>query len=349
MTVEFRKIRNEASIMNPMNGFQEDEQYTEIRFDPLTGVKRLFNVGLTEKANMFYQPEDEDMIQKIAEMTRETCIFCPQNLELVTPKFPPDILPEGRLRKGDSFVFPNLFQIYEITAIGVIGREHFVKADEFSPEAFKNCFSAIIEFFRIIHDKKPEYKYTIFGMNYLPPAASSQVHPHIQIYMSKEPFTYVDLMFKESEKYMQRNSGNFWQSLIETEKKLGERYVGKAGNVEWMASFSPMAGNEFIGIIPEKSNFFEYDDKDLEGITEGLTKVLSFYKKELKMGSFNYILYSGPLGEESEHFRSSVKIATRPNFNANYISDIHIAPIFYYENWFAHLPEGLAKQLQSYF
>lgn len=349
MAVEFRKIRNEASIMNPMNAFQEDMQFTEIRFDPLTGVKRLFNVGLTEKANMFYQPEDEEMIKMIAEKTKETCIFCPQHLELTTPQFPPDLLPEGRYKKGDSYVFPNLFQIYEITAIGVIGKDHFVKPDEFSPEAFKNCFSAIIEFFRLMLNKKPDYKYAIFGMNYLPPAASSQVHPHIQIYMSKTPFTYVDWMIKESERYMERTSKNFWQDLIETEKELDERYIGKTGNVEWMASFSPMANSEFLGIVPEKSNFFEYDDKDLDGITDGLTRILSFYKKELKMGSFNYILYSGPLGENSKSFWSSVKIVTRPNFNNNYISDIHIAPIFYYENWFAHVPESLAKQLQAYF
>jgi galactose-1-phosphate uridylyltransferase len=349
MAVEFKKIRNTASILNPMNAFQEDRQSTEIRFDPLTGVKRLFNAGLTEKAKMFYQPADENLIETIANKTKETCIFCPQNLEKVTPKFPPDILPEGRFRKGDSWVFPNLFQIYEVTAIGIIGKDHFLKTDEFSPEILKNCFSTIIDFLQSVHSRRPEYKYAIFGMNYLPPAASSQVHPHIQIYMSREPFTYVDCMMRESKAYLERNAKNFWQDLIETEKRLGERYVGSTGNVEWMSSFSPMANNEFIGILPEKSNYFEYNDKDLDGITEGLSKILSFYKKDLQMGSFNYILYSGPLGEKSNSFRSSVRVATRPNFNGNYISDIHLAPLFYMEDWFANVPEYLAGRLRDYF
>ena len=65
MTVEFKKIRNTASILNPMNAFQEDKQSTEICFDPLTGVKRLFSAGLTEKAKMFYQPADENLIEMI--------------------------------------------------------------------------------------------------------------------------------------------------------------------------------------------------------------------------------------------------------------------------------------------
>jgi len=349
MAVEFRKIVSEASILNPMNAFQEDKQSTEIRFDPLTGVKRLFNVDLTQKAKFFYQPADEGLIRSIADKTKETCIFCPQNLEKVTPKFPPDILPEGRFRKGDSWVFPNLFQIYEITAIGIIGKDHFLGADEFSPEMLKNCFSTVIDFFRAVKSKRQEYKYAIFGMNYLPPAGSSQVHPHTQVYMSKSTFAHVDCMLRESKTYMKRNSKNFWQDLIETEKDMGERYIGRTGDVEWVAPFSPTANNEFIGIVPEKSNFFEYDDKDLDGISEGLVKILSFYTKELQTTCFNYILYSGPLDEDDNSFWSSVKIATRPNFNGNYVNDIHIGPIFYMENWFANTPEYLAGKLKPYF
>jgi len=349
MVVEFKRIKNESPILNPMNAFQEDKQSSEIRFDPLTGVKRLFNAGLTEKAKIFYQPADENLIKTIADKTKETCIFCPQNLEKVTPKFLPDLLPEGRFKKGHSWVFPNLFQIYEITAIGVIGKEHFLRTDEFSPELLKNCFSTTIDFFRVVLRKRPDYKYAIFGMNYLPSAASSQIHPHIQIYMSRNPFTYVDRMMKKSRAYKERGSKNFWQDLIETEKEIGERYVGRTGNVEWLASFSPMAQNEFIGIIPEKSNFLEYDDRDLDGITEGLAKVLQFYYNELKMVSFNYILYSGPLGEDNKNFWSSVRIATRPNFNGHYINDIHIAPLFYMEDWFPNVPEFLAGRLKAYF
>ena len=349
MAVEFKKIGNTASILNPTNAFQEDRQSTEIRFDPLTGVKRLFNAGLTEKAKMFYQPTDENLIEMIVNKTKETCIFCPQNLEKVTPKFPPDILPEGRFRKGDSWVFPNLFQIYEVTAIGIIGKDHFLKTDEFSPEMLKNSFGTFIDFFQTINSRRPELKYAIFGMNYLPPAASSQIHPHNQIYMSKNPFYYVDWMMRESKAYLDRKSKNFWHDLIETEKELGERYVGKTGNVEWIASFAPMASNEFVGILPERSNYFEYDDKDLDGISEGLTRILSFYKRDLKMGSFNFILYSGPLGDKSDSFRASVKVATRPNFNANYMSDIHFAPLFNMENWFENVPEYLAGRLKNYF
>jgi len=110
MVVEFKRIKNESPILNPMNAFQEDKQSSEIRFDPLTGVKRLFNAGLTEKAKIFYQPADENLIKTIADKTKETCIFCPQNLVKVTPKFLPDLLPEGRFKKGHSWVFPNLFK-----------------------------------------------------------------------------------------------------------------------------------------------------------------------------------------------------------------------------------------------
>ncbi|MFH2011603.1 MAG: hypothetical protein ABIJ37_02690 [Pseudomonadota bacterium] len=349
MTVEFKKIKNTASILNPMNAFQDDPQSTEIRFDPLTGVKRVFNVSLTEKSKTFYQPADENLIEMLANKTKETCIFCPHNLEKVTPKFSPELLPEGRFRKGDSWIFPNLFQLYEVTAVGVLGKEHFLKTDELSPEILKNYFSAVIDFCQEVYIRKPELKYAMLGMNYLPPASSSQLHPHGQIFMSKIPFFYVDWIMRESKSYLDRTSKNFWHDLLETEKALGERYVGKTGTVEWIASFSPTANNEFTGIIPGKSNYFEYADEDINGVAEGFSKILSFYKNDLKMGSFNFVLYSGPLREKSDSFWSSVKIVTRPNFSSNYFSDIHFAPLFFMENWFENLPESLASRLRSYF
>lgn len=349
MAIEFKKIEYDASILNPTNEFKEEKQPVEVRYDPLTGVRRLFNVGLIEKTKNVNQPTDENLMKMIVEKTKGGCFFCPESIEKGTPKFPPDILPEGRFRKGDSWIFPNLFQIYEVSGVGVIGKDHFLKHDQFTPEIFKHFFSMIIDFFRIVKGRRPEYQYAAFGMNYLPPAGSSVLHPHNMIFMSKSPFPYLDTMMKESENYLNRESENFWHNLIETEKKLGERYVGKTGSVEWMASFSPIAGNEFTGIVPGKSNLLEYDDNDIDGIAQGFSRILSFYKKDLQRDSFNYVVYSGPLGEKSDSFCSNVRIATRPNFTGTYVNDIPLAPLYLMDNFFDNMPEYLADRLKEYF
>ncbi|MFH1625139.1 MAG: hypothetical protein ABID54_08280 [Pseudomonadota bacterium] len=349
MVVEFKRIISEPVILNPMNEFQEETQPVDVRFDPLTGVRRRFNIALTKKAKMFHQPTDQNSIKMLVEKTAEGCFFCPQNLEKATPKFPPDILPEGRFRRGDSWVFPNLFQAFEVSGVGVIGKDHFLRTDQFSPEIFKNFFTMIIDFFRAVHSRRPEFKYATFGMNYLPPAGSSLLHPHNMVLMDRNPFPHLDSMTKESRAYLDRKSKNFWQDLIETEKQLGERYIGKTGSVEWMAAFSPIAANEFLGIVPGKSNFLEYDDNDLDGIAEGFARILFFYKNDLEVDPFNYIVYSGPLGENSDSFWSHVRISTRPNLTGNYVSDIPLAPLYLGDNFFNNPPEYLASRLKECF
>lgn len=349
MAIEFKRVINDTLILNPMNGFQEEKQPIDVRFDPLTGVRRLFNVELTKKAKMFHRPADENLINTLAEKTREGCFFCPENLEKATPKFPPEILPEGRFRRGDSWVFPNLFQFFEVSGVGVIGKDHFLRIDQFTPEIFKSFFTMIIDFFRSVHSRRPEFKYAIFGMNYLPPAGSSVLHPHNMVLMERNPSSYVHCMMRESRAYLGKRSKNYWEDLIETEKELGERYVGKTGSVEWMASFSPISGNEVTGIVPGKSNFLEFDDNDLDGIAQGFARILSFYKNDLQMDPFNYIVYSGPLGEESDSFWSSMRISTRPNFSSTYVSDIPLAPLYLMDNFFDRLPENLASRLKEYF
>jgi len=350
MTIDFKKFEYDAtSMLNPMQGFQEETQNIEVRFDPLTGVRRLFNLDLVKKSTHMNQPPDENLVKMIAEKTREGCFFCPENIEKGTPKFTPDFLPEGRFRRGDSWIFPNLFQIYEVSGVAVIGKDHFLQLDQFSTEVFTNFYSMIIEFCRTVYSRKPKLKYAAFGMNYLPPAGSSVIHPHNPVFMTENPFPYLDSMMKESENYMSKNSGNFWQDLINKEKELGERYVGKTKNVEWMASFSPISGNEFTGVIPGKSNFLEFDKSEIEGIAQGITKILSFYKKDLQKNSFNYVVYSGPLGEKSNSFCSNIRITTRSNFSDNYVNDIPLATLYFMDNFFDDIPEHLAGRLKEHF
>lgn len=241
--IEFKKMEYKPLILNPMNAFQEETQSLEVRFDPLTGARRLFNVDLMKKTKEQNQPTDENLIKMIVEKTREGCFLCPQNIEKATPKFPPDLYPEERFSRGDSWIFPNLFQFFEFSGVAVIGKDHFLRTDQFSAQMFKSFFAMIIDFFKTVNSRRPEFKYATFGMNYLPPSGSLVVHPHNLLLMSRGPFTYLNCIMKESKAYLDRKSKNFWQDLIVTEKKLGERYVGRTGSVEWLASFSPVVGN----------------------------------------------------------------------------------------------------------
>jgi galactose-1-phosphate uridylyltransferase len=349
MCIEFKTEIMEATVLNPWNQFQPEVHRIEVRWDPLTGRKRMISSQLIEKYSMFYQPADEKLMREMAEQTKERCAFCPQNIDKLTPKFPPEIFPEERLHRGEAWVVPNLFQIYDFTAVAVLTSAHFLGLEEFSSDIFSNGISAVFDFYKIAFAAKPECRYPIFGMNYLAPAASTQFHPHLQVYLSRFPFEPIDHMIQQSKAYMEKNSVNYWQELIQTEKEIGERYVGKIGNTEWLTSFSPIGNHAIQAIICDKSNYFELDREDIEALSEGLSKILKFYKEKLTQSCFNFAVYSAPFGEQCEEFWVSLSIVSRPNFRPVYASDIGMNRIFYDEDWFfSTSPELLAASLRDY-
>jgi galactose-1-phosphate uridylyltransferase len=349
MAIEFKKVTYEAApVLSPLTQFQPDAQTLEYRWDPLTGWKQNYNIRYMDKAAMFYGPADEKLMEELAESSRSNCPFCPHNIEKVTPKFPPEIFPEGSFRLGESRVMPNLFQIYDFTVVTVMANEHFLKLNEFTPDKFNDAFKATIHFFNTVHKAKPECCYPIIGMNYMAPAGSSQFHPHLQVYLSQLPYQFIDYLIRRSKTYLQENSANYWQELIETEKRIGERYISRNNNIEWLAPFCPMGQDEIQGIIRGKSNFSEFDDDDIKTLSDGICNILRFYKEVLKKSSFNFLIYSGPLEGKCDEFWSNIRIASRPNFAANYANDIHLAQLFYLESWYPSIPENLAKSLRQY-
>jgi hypothetical protein len=58
---------------------------------------------------------------------RARCPFCPHSREQVTPKFLPDLIPEGRLGRGEALVIPNIAPYDSISAVTVVTRQHFVQ------------------------------------------------------------------------------------------------------------------------------------------------------------------------------------------------------------------------------
>jgi galactose-1-phosphate uridylyltransferase len=231
----------------------------------------------------------------------------------------------------------------------VLSSKHYIRLDEFSHRVFIDALNASLEFVKRVHQVRPECKYAVMGVNYLPPASSSVVHPHLQLYLSHIPFHYLDRVLRLSEEYRKKNSGNYWDELVAVERQKGERYVGRARNTEWLASFAPMGFNEVQGIICNKSNFLEFDEADIEGISQGLSNVLRCYGEKMKLASFNVALVSGPLGEERDDFCANLRVISRPNLRSNYVSDGWFGEKLLLEGWSPFFPEDIAALLKGYF
>ncbi len=345
MKIDFEKHVSQAVFHSPLKNFELDSQQIETRMDPLTGFTTKVRTG--RKAWQRIYNTDEKMLAEIAQQTREGCFFCPEKVNEATPRYPEELIPGGRIVVGEACLFPNLFAQKEYSAITVITHQHFVPLDEFTPELFANAFKACsIYFNRLYQSKTP--KYAEIGFNYLFPAGASIPHPHPQVMASERPYFLIANLLEHSQKYYAQHSACFWENLIETEREIGQRYIDRLGNTEWLVPFAPMREDEVHGIVRNKSNFLDFDDNDWESLADGISRVFKYYKGK-GFSSCNLALYSAPLGEKLDYFWAGVRIISRSSVQAQPINDAWYSQNILYDGLVTEPPEEIASSLRNYF
>jgi UDPglucose--hexose-1-phosphate uridylyltransferase len=345
MKIDFEKHVSQAVFHSPLKNFELDSQQIETRIDPLTGLTTKVRTG--RKAWQRLYTTDEKLLAEIAEKTREGCFFCPEKVKETTPRYPEELIPGGRIVVGEACLFPNLFAQKEYSAITVISRQHFVQLDQFTTELFANAFKACSIYFNRLNQSEPN-KYAEIGFNYLFPAGSSIVHPHLQVLASDWPYFLIANLLEHSQKYYTQHSACFWKDLVDTEKKLGQRYINRLGNTEWLVPFAPIREDEVHGIVRNKSNFLQFDDSDWENLTEGITRVFRYYKDK-GLSSCNFALYSGQLGKKADYLWAGVRIVSRSSVQAQPINDVFYSQNLLYDGLITEPPEEIASALRNYF
>jgi UDPglucose--hexose-1-phosphate uridylyltransferase len=77
------------------------ETSVEVRFDPLTGHSSRI---LPERGLM---PANDFDLEAFARQTQPQCPFCPERIDVLTPRLAPAIDPGGRIARGEALLFPN--------------------------------------------------------------------------------------------------------------------------------------------------------------------------------------------------------------------------------------------------
>jgi galactose-1-phosphate uridylyltransferase len=343
--IAFDKFVTKAEFHNPLKGFELDSQMIEHRVDPLTGFTSVVRTGRKEWAWTYIT--DEELLHKIIENSRGRCFFCPEKVSTSTPKFPADLMPEGRLHIGEACLFPNLFAQKEYSAIVVISKSHYLKTNEFTPEILLNGLKASLIYIRRVYEAKST-RFAEIGCNYLAPAGASLPHPHLQVLASARPYYFIKVLLMHSEEYYKEHSANYWEELIETEQREGERYLGCIGNTEWYTPFAPTREDEVHALVKNKSNFLEFEENELEDLAEGISRVLRYYGDK-GLASFNFTLYSAPLGEKPEYFWAGLMIVSRPGVQTCYPNDIWFSANLHLDGFITEPPEEVAGSLRGYF
>ena len=173
-TIVYDERSLEATVPDPRSPGSWLTTHVRWRRDPLTGRSSRILTGV--KLQPASRPD-------LAELTAKPafCPFCAEHLEQATAEFPAELSDAGRIRRGRAVVVPNVLAYATHSAVGIYdpGR-HFIDLDELTGDVVGDAISAMLEHARAVRRFDPAAVWGSVNANYLPPAGSSLVHPHLQ-------------------------------------------------------------------------------------------------------------------------------------------------------------------------
>jgi galactose-1-phosphate uridylyltransferase len=231
------------------------------------------------------------------------------------------------------------------SAVTVIGSKHFVGLSEFTADMLADAFLASQTYLKRVQEYDLRAKYCYITWNYMPPANSSQIHPHLQVLAGHFPLAYHQVLLDASKKYRNENGAIFWSDFIAEERKLQERYITTIGNTVWLTSFVPRCFQSDIQVIFQgRESVLALSHQDIRDFAEGLTRVFK-HMDDQNSYSFNLCLYSG-MAEDS--FWTQARIIERGLLPPLGISDI--GHMFLADTRIsAKRPEVTCQELKPYF
>lgn len=340
--MEFNVIPKETVLLNPLQDMERRSVASEIRLDPLTGRSS----RICHFMQLQWQKPD---FAELAEKTAAGCPFCPERVMAITPCFPPDILPEGRLVSEDRVLFPNLAPYEALSAVAVMGAEHFIPMTALAPERIAAGFEICLEFFRALQRAgHPESVYHMINWNYMPPSGSSIVHPHLQVFAGSFAPELMRRELAAAQGYREAHGSNYWEDLVAAERSTGSRYLGRIGRTTWLSAFAPMGvAGDVVAVVDDVHCTLELTPRDLSDLATGLARAMAVYD-QMGIFSFNMNFFTGAAGDD--HYRLHLVFSPRAFFNqALGTPDVGALQQLYREGVCMAFPEEINERLKPYF
>jgi UDPglucose--hexose-1-phosphate uridylyltransferase len=325
--MELRAERLTARMLGPGSEVLSSE--IEVRFDPLTGHSSRI---LPDRGLM---PANEFDLEAFAQETQLTCPFCAGRLEEQTPRLEAEIDRDGRLRRGEAVLFPNLHAYSSHSSVSVYSPGlHYLPLENMTADLMADNLATQVEFARAVIDHDPESRWASINANHMLPSGSSLFHPHLQGIVDSVPTTFQRLLAEVP-------AARF-EAYLATERKSGVRYLGDTGNVEWLVSFAPIAPAELRAFVRGCASSAELDEDLTEELGHGLALALNAYA-ELGFESFNLAVYGAP--PNTEGYPLNLRIACRSNLKPLYRSDSTFLERLHWEGAVDLRPETLAERI----
>ena len=319
------------------------ERKIEIRTNPITGrTCRISFSRIDEK-----EPGTESLPQPPPDAAQKAqCPFCQPQVNDKTPQLHPDLSSSGRLARGESLLFPNLFPYGSYSAVSLFDDTHFVEIGNASADAYANSFLNCSRYLAKINDQDPEAVYMAITQNHLPSAGGSLLHPHLQINADRLPANHQRILLQHANGFHQHSGNYLFSSYLEHEIAAGSRYIGTTGSWQWMAAFAPEGFFEIWGILPQKTSFQQVAASEWQNLSRGILKIQQFYRNLCRNG---YNL--GLLAVEMPSSRLEVRIVimVRSNYAPWVRSDYTGFEVMLGDMTTFSAPEQTAEQARTFF
>jgi galactose-1-phosphate uridylyltransferase len=338
MPIRFDRQEKVARYLDPRHNFQEVTVTCEIRRDPLTGRS-----GRVAHGRGFQlQPID---VEPLVAASRPVCPFCPERIFSVTTKFPEEIVPGGRLQRGEAVMFPNLVPYDEYSSVAAICQQHYVPLGKFTQTQVLDAFAVCQDYLRHVQ-RLPRTTYGLVFWNYFPASGGTQIHPHLQVFATDTPGNALLDETACAERYYHDEGRVFWADLLQEEQRLGERFVARGKHSAWLTSFvSQSLLADTLVVFPERQTLLDLSEEALGEFCLGLTQALQHLEAQ-GVYSFNLGWFPGVAGQKETwlHARLSPRLYLTPRL---WGTDTTALQHLYQEHFMVQTPEDSARGLRQ--
>lgn len=339
--IEFKEINLRAKAPDLTDGGRWKEVPLVQRIDPLTQKSTRLLTGVK------LQPENPPDLSELASLGG-FCPFCDGTFEKVTYPFEPEVVAAGRLRRNRAAIVPNIMAYSGYSSVGIYDTSrHFLGLEDFTAELIFDAMCLMVEHGQMVRKSRPDLVWSSISANYLPSSGSSVLHPHLQSSYDLEPMQMQRELSSGTQRYHRTNAGSYFDDLVAKEAD-GPRFVGRTGSITWITPFAPRGFQEIWGVFGDCSDVNELTEDALRGLSDGLCRVLKYYKAG-NFSAFNFSMAGGGPNASEHGFKLVFRILVRSNPDKYYRSDVTYFERLLDEPLIDVPPEEVAASVRSYF
>lgn len=302
----FKSETINATIVLPDG--KRTQRAIEIRAHPITG----HTCRITYSRSGEHEPGVEHLPAPPPDAdAQDACPFCRLQLTEQTPQLAAEISPQGRLVRGTSTLFPNLFPYGQYSAVSLFDDQHFVEIGTASLTSYTDSLLNCRDYLLRVLDHDPLAVHMAITQNHLPSAGGSLLHPHFQVHADRTPANRQRILRTNAADYRKQTGRRIYNDYLEYEKQAEERLVGTTGHWQWLAAFAPQGFFEIWGILPTVTSLRQTTEANWRDLAQGVLNAQKFYRS-LKRNGYNLGLLL--LEDGSDDTELCVVMTVRSNY-----------------------------------